>query len=441
MSSKTEVVIVGGGLAGLAAAAFLARGGRQVVLLERAASVGGRAATHKKGGFSLNLGPHALYFGAGREVLTELGVPFEGKKPPVSGLGYEGGTLHTLPAGFLSLIATDLLDLGGKFETAKLLSRVQSIPTDGLEAVSVEKWLDGHTRDPGVRRLIEALIRVATYTDDPARLSASLALWQIKTALSKSVTYLDGGWQTLADALAVIAVKAGAIIRTHASVSAILHDERVRGVRLADGDEIAARQVILAGTPQMAHHLVPDSPSLARAASAPTIEAACLDLALSALPKPRNLFALGIDCPLYLSVHSATAKLAEPGSAVIHVAKYLRPGVATDPHEDERELEALTDQAQPGWRDLVVERRYLPRMAVYHYLPTAESGGLPGRISPTVAEIAGLLVAGDWVGPVGLLADASLASARAAAMAILDEKSSAARHSGAKETRGASASA
>jgi len=33
--------------------------------------------------------------------------------------------------------------------------------------------------------------------------------------------------------------------------------------------------------------------------------------------------------------------------------------------------------------------------------------------------VPGLYVAGDWVGPAGLLADASLASARAAARTIL----------------------
>ena len=37
----------------------------------------------------------------------------------------------------------------------------------------------------------------------------------------------------------------------------------------------------------------------------------------------------------------------------------------------------------------------------------------------TVSERPGLYVAGDWVGPTGQLADASLASARAAAAAVV----------------------
>ena len=64
-------------------------------------------------------------------------------------------------------------------------------------------------------------------------------------------------------------------------------------------------------------------------------------------------FALGIDRPLYLSVHSAYATLGPQGTAVIHVAKYLGSS-AGDARANERELEALMDLIQPGWRELVV---------------------------------------------------------------------------------------
>jgi hypothetical protein len=70
---------------------------------------------------------------------------------------------------------------------------------------------------------------------------------------------------------------------------------------------------------------------------------------------------------------------------------------------------------QPGWREVVVERRFLPRMVAASALATAGSGGVAGRPGPEVAGSPGLFVAGDWVGPEGWLVDASLASARAAA--------------------------
>ena len=50
-------------------------------------------------------------------------------------------------------------------------------------------------------------------------------------------------------------------------------------------------------------------------------------------------FSLGIDRPLYLSVHSATARLAPEGGALIQVAKYLPPNHSESLAEDRRELE------------------------------------------------------------------------------------------------------
>jgi hypothetical protein len=98
--------------------------------------------------------------------------------------------------------------------------------------------------------------------------------------------------------------------------------------------------------------------------------------------------------------------------------KYLAPSHARD-GEAARELEALVDRMQPGWRDLVVERRYLPRLTVSHALVRADKGGLAGRPPAPVEDLPGVVLAGDWVGPQGLLADASCASGRAAAEALL----------------------
>lgn len=52
-----HVVVIGGGIAGLAAAALLAREGARVTLLETHASVGGRAGSWSKDGFRFDTGP------------------------------------------------------------------------------------------------------------------------------------------------------------------------------------------------------------------------------------------------------------------------------------------------------------------------------------------------------------------------------------------------
>lgn len=140
------------------------------------------------------------------------------------------------------------------------------------------------------------------------------------------------------------------------------------------------------------------------------MQAATLDVALTSLPVPKVTYSIGIDRPLYWSVHSKAAKLAPEGGAVIHAAVYLPHGAAHDYAAIERELELLMDALQPGWRDVLVHRRFVPHLTVTNAYVTAASGGLPGRPGPGVPGEPGLLVAGDWVGPAGMLADAALGS-------------------------------
>lgn len=63
MRETVDVVVVGGGLAGLTAAAYLTRSGVAVVLFEQAEQLGGSAATQMRAGYAFNRGLHALYPG------------------------------------------------------------------------------------------------------------------------------------------------------------------------------------------------------------------------------------------------------------------------------------------------------------------------------------------------------------------------------------------
>src|ERR1051326_8320976 len=76
-----DVAIVGGGIAGLTAAAVLSRSGKTVSVFERAGHAGGRAQTQNLEGFHFNLGPHALYRGGHAfRVLGELGISIQEPK-------------------------------------------------------------------------------------------------------------------------------------------------------------------------------------------------------------------------------------------------------------------------------------------------------------------------------------------------------------------------
>jgi phytoene dehydrogenase-like protein len=413
---SADIIVVGGGLSGLAAATYAARGGRSVTLFEKASQLGGRAITTQRDGFSLNRGAHALYYETeAGEVLRELGVAYHGKQPPPV-FALADGTLHMLPQSPLALLRTTLLDASAKLELVNVQARAKRADLHTLETVSVSEWLKLHVRHPRVRALLLMFARVTTYTNAPEVQSAALLVEMVRKV--PNVLYLDGGWQTLVTGLRQVAEAAGVRMVTSSRVVAVEHEERVRGVRLANGDFYPAQAVIMATDPTEVSALVDggEYPVLSRwAREALPSHVACLDVALRHLPEPHHLGALGIDRPLYLVVHSASAQLAPAGGAVIHTIRYLEPGEQADTKAVEQELEALLDRLQPGWNREVVARQFLPHMHATNAIVQAHLGGLPGRPGPEVPGIGNLFVAGDWVGTAGQLTAAALASARAAA--------------------------
>ncbi|MEM7347480.1 MAG: NAD(P)/FAD-dependent oxidoreductase [Chloroflexota bacterium] len=423
--TSPDVVIIGGGLAGLTAATFLARAGQSVRLYEKSHQLGGRGGTQLKNGFFFNLGPHALYkAGAGVKVLSDLGITFTGGTPTVGGYVVNAGRKDTLPGNPLTLLTTKALGFRSKLEVGRLLATIGKLDPEPFNAMTVSDWVAQKIKEPATRALLKALFRLSTYTNDPDHQSAGAALAQLKISISDNVYYLDEGWQTLVDGLRQAAQVSGATLITSCRVTKVTEDDNSEGkcVHLSDGTVIPARAVVIAASPQVSYELFEhsDQTSLKQwADTARPILASCLDVGLKSLPQPQAKFALGIDQPLYLSVHSAVARLMPEGGALIHTAKYLHPNGASDPKMDEQELEHLLDLVQPGWREVIIEKRFLPKMTVAHGVVTAAASGFVNRPGPTVPETPNLYVVGDWVGPEGMLSDASFASAKLAAQLIL----------------------
>jgi phytoene dehydrogenase-like protein len=388
---KTYTVI-GGGLAGLTAANALAGDGHKVVLLEQSQHLGGRAITQNDRGYLLNLGPHALFAsGVAAQTFRQWNVAFPGHPPNTRASSYllHDGRLYPFILTTWQLFATRLFSAAEKWEAARVLQ--QFVSGRAAEGESMAAWIDRRARSERVRQFAAMLVRVSTYSADLAQLSARAALDQFRRAKDAGVLYLDGGWQTLISGLEQRARGLGVEIRL--------------GEAIDNLDAVRSDGVILAVPPASVERLTGRSlPGLHPA------RAACLDLGLRTLPTGSARVAFGVDQPLYLSVHSAVAKLAPAGAALVHVGKYLAG--ATDPAADRQELEQFTNRAIPGWRAQAEVVRFLPNMTV-----TSAVFSPQGRPGVDALGLRGVVLAGDWVGSEGMLADAAVASAlRAAAM-------------------------
>lgn len=408
MRAKGTYVVVGGGLAGLSAAIGLASEGNEVTLCEQSREMGGRAATHHRQGFALNIGPHGFYrAGVMKTQFDAWGIPFSGQQPLGDGKSvlFARGALHTFPAGAASLMSSGAFTVAEKLRLAAILARLPTAVAH--EGESMQVWIERQASSEAARKFLSALTRLSTYAADLDLLDAAAALKQVQMALKASVLYLDGGWETLIRGLTAKAQSLGVVVRSQiAAVSA-----RSGSVILRGGERLDADGVVLAVPPRAVEALT--------GAALPDFNearAACLDLGLGQLPPKAATFALGLDEPTYVSVHSKYATgLAPASGALVQIAMYLRRGQTCS----REELEACADLSMPGWREQLVLSRFLPEMTVVHAIPRA------GRGRPdvdTLKAMPGIMVAGDWVGPEAMLADAAVASGLRAARRIKEHR-------------------
>ena len=243
-TERRDVVVVGAGLAGLAAAALLRRRGVDAVVVDGHVP-GGRGRTDTVDGFRFNRGAHALYLGGhARRVLDDLGVALGGGAPTTEAYGRRGDVVGRLPGGARTLLTTSLIGWRGKVGAARVLRGVARWDAPSLAGVSVAEWVDGMHLPAEAADLVLALVRVSSYGNAPEIMSADVAASQIQLALSSGVRYLDGGWQSLVDALvAQVEVRRASVVGVHAGAGGV-------EVGCSDGSTIEAASAVLAvGTP------------------------------------------------------------------------------------------------------------------------------------------------------------------------------------------------
>ncbi len=243
------VVVVGAGIAGLAAAYYLRDQAAQVIVLESAASIGGKLAVGEVAGIGVDAGAEALLARRpeGIDLITELGLADQLRSPGTTAARiWTSGTFRSLPRRQFMGVPGDLAELAGtRIVSADGLARARqdaTLPATVRDGdVPVADYVSARFGSEVVDRLVEPLLG-GVYAGLPDQLSYEATLPALAQASRRhrslgdavnellpppakpgaAVTAPPPVFTTLADGLGslppVLARASGAIVRTKATV-------------------------------------------------------------------------------------------------------------------------------------------------------------------------------------------------------------------------------
>ncbi len=440
-----DVLVVGGGVAGLVAARDLASAGRDVLLLEASPQVGGKLRSGEVAGLIVDVGAEAMLARRpeGLDLAAELGAEVVHPTAATSGV-WSRGALRALPRSLMGVpLDLDQLAASGVLSPAGLARVADERTTEVDDDVSVGDLVAARLGDEVVERLVEPLLG-GVYAGHARGLSAAAAVPQLlamarrgglleqAAALPVSTApvfaTLDGGMGRLPG---LVRDSGGFEVRTSATVRALARTPS--GWALTVGptthpETLEAAAVVLA-TPSAPTARLLDEVAPSAAAELAAIESASVavvTLAFRAQDLPDALFVRsGFLVP---PVESRTIKASTFSFAKWAWVRELDPDVVVlrtslGRHREEATLQASDEGlVRVSLADLATMAGITARPVDSHVqrwggaLPQYAVGHLDrvARIRAAVAELSGLALCGaayDGIGIPACIASAHLAVA------------------------------
>ncbi|MCL2780435.1 MAG: hydroxysqualene dehydroxylase HpnE [Actinomycetia bacterium] len=269
------MVIVGGGLAGIAAALRLADCGRAVTLLEGRPRLGGAAFSFRRGELNVDNGQHLVLrccdhyqallgrIGVADQITMQdrLSIPVlraDGRSSRIARTPGLPVPLHLAPA----LARYRMLSLADRLRATRGVWALRRLDPDdpALDRQTLEGYLREHGQSAATIAALWGLIATATMNIDPAQASLALATMVFRTALFEDAGAADIGFAALPlgelhhGAAGRALREAGVEVRLATRARAV----RTGAVALRDGRELVAGQVILAVPHREAFALLPE---------------------------------------------------------------------------------------------------------------------------------------------------------------------------------------
>lgn len=278
MDTDTDILIIGGGIAGLTSAVALCREGFKVTLIERSDNLGGRAQsrTDATTGLRVDLGPHVMVsqYRNMLRLLEELGtsdrvvwqenprlILVDEPRPVVMRLRPFPAPLHFAPS-MLKVPQVSWLDLFSNRHALWQILRLDEPTVLELDGVSAEK----HLLNMGVSpRALDWFWRSAAMTilNTPLEGCSAGVLFRFLRFLVGRNDYRVGfAGDALGDLFAPEAARrieaaGGRVLMETEVAELIIENNAFAGVRLQGGSSIMARTCVVAVPPQDLQELLP----------------------------------------------------------------------------------------------------------------------------------------------------------------------------------------